>query len=133
MNPPWQSKYTININTEMNYWPAESCNLGECVEPLISMVKELSLTGARTAREMYGAGGWVAHHNTDLWRATAPIDFADSGMWPSGGAWLCDHLWDHYEYNRRQGLSRRRSIPSCAARRNFSSTRFRKIRQTIGS
>jgi alpha-L-fucosidase 2 len=99
MNPPWQSKYTININTEMNYWPAESCGLGECVEPLISMVKELSLTGARTAREMYGAGGWVAHHNTDLWRASAPIDFADSGMWPSGGAWLCDHLWDHYEYN----------------------------------
>ncbi len=99
MNPPWQSKYTININTEMNYWPAESCGLGECVEPLISMVKELSLTGARTAKEMYGAGGWVAHHNSDLWRASAPIDFADSGMWPSGGAWLCDHLWDHYEYN----------------------------------
>jgi alpha-L-fucosidase 2 len=99
MNPPWQSKYTININTEMNYWPAESCGLGECVEPLVAMVKELSLTGARTAKEMYGAGGWVAHHNTDLWRASAPIDFADAGMWPSGGAWLCDHLWDHYEYN----------------------------------
>lgn len=99
MSPPWQSKYTININTEMNYWPAEECNLGECVEPLISMVKDLSVTGARTAKEMYGAGGWVAHHNTDLWRATAPIDFADSGMWPSGGAWLCDHLWDHYEYS----------------------------------
>ena len=99
MSPPWQSKYTININTEMNYWPAEECNLGECVEPLIAMVKDLSVTGARTAQEMYGAHGWVAHHNTDLWRATGPIDFADSGMWPSGGAWLCDHLWDHYEYN----------------------------------
>ena len=99
MNPPWQSKYTININTEMNYWPAEPCNLGECVEPLIAMVKDLSQTGARTAQEMYGAGGWVAHHNTDLWRATGPIDFADSGMWPSGGAWLCDQLWDHYEYS----------------------------------
>jgi alpha-L-fucosidase 2 len=99
MNPPWQSKYTININTEMNYWPAESCNLGECTEPLIAMVKDLSQTGARTAREMYGAGGWVAHHNTDLWRATGPIDFADAGMWPSGGAWLCDHLWDHYEFS----------------------------------
>jgi alpha-L-fucosidase 2 len=99
MNPPWQSKYTININTEMNYWPAEECNLGECVEPLISMIKGLSVTGARTARELYGAGGWVAHHNTDLWRASGPIDFADSGMWPSGGAWLCDHLWEHYEYN----------------------------------
>ncbi|HEY5042373.1 MAG TPA: glycoside hydrolase family 95 protein [Verrucomicrobiae bacterium] len=99
MSPPWQSKYTININTEMNYWPAEECNLGECVDPLIAMIKDLSVTGARTAQEMYGAGGWVAHHNTDLWRATAPIDFADSGMWPSGGAWLCDHLWDHYEYS----------------------------------
>ena len=99
MNPPWQSKYTININTEMNYWPAEECNLGECVEPLISMIKELSVTGARTAKELYGAGGWVAHHNTDLWRASGPIDFADSGMWPSGGAWLCDHLWDRYEYS----------------------------------
>ena len=99
MSPPWQSKYTININTEMNYWPAEACNLGECVEPLIAMIKELSVTGARTAQEMYGAHGWVAHHNTDLWRASGPIDFADSGMWPSGGAWLCDHLWDHYEYN----------------------------------
>ena len=98
MSPPWQSKYTININTEMNYWPAEEGNLSECVEPLIAMVKELSVAGARTAQEMYGAHGWVAHHNTDLWRASAPIDFADSGMWPSGGAWLCDHLWDHYEY-----------------------------------
>jgi alpha-L-fucosidase 2 len=99
MNPPWQSKYTININTEMNYWPAEPCNLAECVEPLIAMVKDLSQTGARTAREMYGARGWVAHHNTDLWRATGPIDGPEWGMWPTGGAWLCDHLWDHYEFN----------------------------------
>jgi alpha-L-fucosidase 2 len=97
MNPPWSSKYTININTEMNYWPAEEGNLGECVEPLIAMVKDLSVTGTRTAKELYGAGGWVAHHNTDLWRATGPVDLADSGMWPSGGAWLCVHLWDHYE------------------------------------
>jgi alpha-L-fucosidase 2 len=99
MNPPWGSKYTININTEMNYWPAEPCNLGECTEPLIAMVKDLSQTGARTAQEMYGARGWVAHHNTDLWRATGPIDGPDWGMWPSGGAWLCDHLWDHYEFS----------------------------------
>ncbi len=97
--PPWQSKYTININTEMNYWPAESGNLAECVEPLIAMVGDLSVTGARTAREMYGARGWVAHHNTDIWRATAPIDSADSGMWPTGGAWLCLHLWDRYEFS----------------------------------
>ncbi|MBI1176235.1 glycoside hydrolase family 95 protein [bacterium] len=99
MNPPWQSKYTININTEMNYWPAEPCNLSECVEPLIAMVKDLSKTGARTAKEMYGASGWVVHHNTDLWRATGPIDGPEWGMWPMGGAWLCDHLWDRYEYN----------------------------------
>jgi alpha-L-fucosidase 2 len=99
MNPSWQSKYTININTEMNYWPAETCNLAECAEPLFSFIKDLSVTGARTAKEMYGASGWVAHHNTDLWRATGPIDFADSGMWPTGGAWLCQHLWEHYAFN----------------------------------
>jgi alpha-L-fucosidase 2 len=98
-NPPWGGKYTININTEMNYWPAESGNLGECIEPLIGMVNDLTVTGARTAREMYGARGWVVHHNTDLWRASGPIDLADSGMWPSGGAWLCLHLWDRYEYS----------------------------------
>jgi alpha-L-fucosidase 2 len=99
LNPPWQSKYTININTEMNYWPAESGNLAECVEPLIAMVNDLTVTGARTAREMYGARGWVVHHNTDLWRASAPIDGPNWGMWPSGGAWLCLHLWDHYEFS----------------------------------
>jgi alpha-L-fucosidase 2 len=98
-NPPWGGKYTININTEMNYWPAESGNLAECVEPLVGMVNDLTVTGARTAREMYGARGWVAHHNTDLWRATGPIDLPDSGMWPSGGAWLCLHLWDRYQYS----------------------------------
>jgi alpha-L-fucosidase 2 len=99
MNPPWQSKYTININTEMNYWPAESGNLAECVEPLIAMVNDLTFTGGRTAREMYGARGWVVHHNTDLWRASAPIDGPNWGMWPSGGAWLCLHLWDRYEFS----------------------------------
>jgi alpha-L-fucosidase 2 len=100
MNPPWQSKYTININTEMNYWPAEPTNLGECVEPLVAMVMDLTETGARTAKACYGANGWVAHHNTDLWRATAPIDGPQFGMWPTGGAWLCLHLWDHYDYSR---------------------------------
>jgi len=98
-SPSWDSKYTININTEMNYWPAESGNLAECVEPLIAMVNDLTNTGARTAKEMYDARGWVAHHNTDIWRASAPIDFADSGMWPSGGAWLCLHLYDRYLYS----------------------------------
>jgi alpha-L-fucosidase 2 len=99
LNPPWQSKYTININTEMNYWPAESGNLAECVEPLIAMVNDLTVTGARTAQSMYGARGWVVHHNTDLWRASAPIDGPNWGMWPSGGAWLCLHLWDRYEFS----------------------------------
>ncbi|GAA0675281.1 alpha-L-fucosidase 2 [Sphingomonas insulae] len=99
-NPPWGGKYTVNINTEMNYWPAEPTNLAECVEPLVAMLRDLSVTGARTAKIMYGARGWVCHHNTDLWRATAPIDGAKFGMWPTGGAWLCTHLWDHYDYGR---------------------------------
>jgi alpha-L-fucosidase 2 len=100
LSAPWGSKYTININTEMNYWPAEPGNLAECVRPLVEMVKELMVSGARTARVNYGARGWVAHHNTDVWRATAPIDAARYGMWPTGGAWLCKHLWDHYDYGR---------------------------------
>lgn len=106
-NPPWGSKYTININTQMNYWPAESANLGECVEPLLRMVEDLSVTGAVTARQSYGARGWVAHHNTDLWRATAPIDGALWGMWPCGGAWLCQALWDHYDYHPDPAYLRR--------------------------
>ncbi|PZR33614.1 glycoside hydrolase family 95 protein [Caulobacter segnis] len=97
---PWGSKYTININTQMNYWPAEPGNLPETVAPLVALVKDLSETGARTAQAMYGARGWVAHHNTDLWRATAPVDGAPWGVWPTGGAWLCKHLWDHYDYGR---------------------------------
>jgi alpha-L-fucosidase 2 len=107
MNPPWQSKYTININTEMNYWPAESGNLAECVEPLIGMVEDLTVTGARTAKSMYGARGWMAHHNTDLWRATAPIDGPNWGMWPTGGAWLCLHLWDRYEFSGDKAVLKR--------------------------
>jgi alpha-L-fucosidase 2 len=107
LNPPWQSKYTININTQMNYWPAESGNLAECVEPLFAMVEDLAQTGARTARVMYGAGGWVAHHNSDIWRATAPIDGPLWGMWPTGGAWLCLHLWDRYEYSGERAVLER--------------------------
>ena len=100
MTPPWDSKYTININTEMNYWPAEPTNLGECTAPLIQMVTELVEPGGRTAKVNWGAGGWVCHHNTDLWRATAPIDGPTWGFWPTGGAWLCKHLWDHYDFGR---------------------------------
>lgn len=99
MTPPWESKYTININTEMNYWPAETTNLSECHEPLLRMVSELIENGTRTAQTEYGARGWVCHHNTDLWRQTAPIDGPLWGFWPTGGAWLCTHLWSHYEFS----------------------------------
>jgi alpha-L-fucosidase 2 len=107
LTPPWDSKYTININTEMNYWPAETANLGECVEPLTQMVLDLAKTGARTAKVQYGAHGWVAHHNTDLWRATAPVDGPNSGMWPMGGAWLCQNLWEHYLFTTDQDYLKR--------------------------
>jgi len=100
VNPPWGSKFTININTEMNYWPADAAALGDCVEPLLRMVEELAITGSQTAKTMYGARGWVAHHNTDLWRAAAPIDGPGWGLWPCGGAWLCNTLWDHWDHQR---------------------------------
>jgi len=98
-NPAWDSKYTININTEMNYWPAEKCNLTEMHEPLVQMIKELSESGKETAKVMYGSNGWVAHHNTDIWRITGVVDFADAGQWPMGGAWLSQHLWEKYLYS----------------------------------
>ncbi|WP_144280949.1 glycoside hydrolase family 95 protein [Chryseobacterium echinoideorum] len=97
--PAWDSKYTININTEMNYWPAEKTNLSEMHEPLIQMIKDLSESGKETAKTMYNSRGWVAHHNTDIWRITGVIDFANAGMWPMGGAWLSQHLWEKYLYN----------------------------------
>jgi len=100
MDPPWESKYTININTEMNYWPAEASGLSECVEPLQRMLEELARTGAVTAREMYGAGGWMVHNNTDLWRAATPPDGAKWALWPMGGAWLLQQLWDRWDYGR---------------------------------
>lgn len=98
MLPPWQSKYTLNINCEMNYWPAGPANLAECWQPLFAMIEELAESGARTAQKMWGAKGWVAHHNTDLWRGSAPVDFAYYGVWPMGGAWLSLLFWEHYEY-----------------------------------
>jgi alpha-L-fucosidase 2 len=97
-NPPWDSKYTININAEMNYWPAEKTNLSELHEPLLRMVRELSETGRQTASAMYGADGWVAHHNTDIWRISGVVDGAFWGMWPMGSAWLSQHLWERYLY-----------------------------------
>lgn len=102
--PPWGCKFTININTQMNYWPAGPAALGPCVEPLLRLVEELAVSGARTARAMYGARGWVAHHNTDLWRAAAPIDGVLWGLWPCGGAWLVLTLWDFYEHEPAPSL-----------------------------
>jgi alpha-L-fucosidase 2 len=98
VSPPWDSKYTININTEMNYWPAEKCNLSEMHEPIVQMVKELSEAGQQTALTMYGCDGWVTHHNTDIWRICGVVDGAYWGMWPMGGAWLSQHLWEKYLY-----------------------------------
>lgn len=96
--PSWDSKYTCNINLEMNYWPAEVTNLTDLNEPLFRLIREVSETGKESAQVMYGSGGWVLHHNTDIWRVTGAIDNAPSGMWASGGAWLCQHLWQHYLY-----------------------------------
>jgi alpha-L-fucosidase 2 len=99
MTPPWDSKYTLNINAQMNYWPAEVTGLPEMHEPFLRMIRELSETGRETARVMYGSDGWVVHHNTDLWRITGPVDGAFWGMWPSAGAWLSLHLWDRFLYS----------------------------------
>ena len=98
MSAPWDSKYTININAEMNYWPALIGNLAETQEPFFSMIKDLSETGTKTAKEMYGCKGWVAHHNTDLWRIAGPVDGTPWGMFPTGGAWMTTHIWQHYLY-----------------------------------
>jgi alpha-L-fucosidase 2 len=104
--PPWESKWTININTQMNYWLTDVAGLSECIEPLLRMTREIAITGAAVARDMYGAHGWVAHHNTDLWRAAGPIDGAQWGLWPMGGVWLLQNLWDHWEFTREPALLR---------------------------
>lgn len=99
MTPPWDSKYTVNINLQMNYWPAEICNLSECHEPLFSLIEKVAENGRKTAQKMYGCRGWVCHHNTDIWGDTAPQDLWIPGTyWVMGGAWLCTHLWTHYQY-----------------------------------
>ncbi|HEU4610232.1 MAG TPA: glycoside hydrolase family 95 protein, partial [Chitinophagaceae bacterium] len=98
LSPPWDSKYTVNINTEMNYWPAEVTALPEMHQPLFNMLKDLAVTGKESASQMYHARGWNLHHNTDLWRITGQVDGGFYGMWPMGGAWLSQHLWQHYLY-----------------------------------
>ena len=99
LQPSWGSKYTVNINTEMNYWPAEVAALPECAEPLFALIEDLVPSGRLTAEHHYGARGWVLHHNTDLWRGTAPINNSNHGIWPTGGAWLCQHLWERYQFS----------------------------------
>ena len=111
VNPPWGSKYTTNINAEMNYWPAELLNLSPMHEPLFKMIEELAVTGKQTAKDHYNAPGWVLHHNTDLWRGTAPINAANHGIWVTGGAWLCQHLWEHYLFTQDKVFLRERAYP----------------------
>jgi len=111
LKPAWGSKYTTNINAEMNYWPAELTNLSECHEPLFKLVEECAETGREVAREHYGAQGWVLHHNTDLWRGTAPINHSNHGMWVAGSGWLSYHLWEHYLFTRDLEFLRERAYP----------------------
>ncbi|KOY17112.1 glycoside hydrolase family 95 protein [Paenibacillus xylanivorans] len=112
VEPPWHSDYTININTEMNYWPAEVCNLSECHEPLFGLLEDLSHTGRRTARILYGARGWTAHHNVDIWRTSTPTGGdASWAFWPMGGVWLTSHLWEHYLFTRDQQFLAERAYP----------------------
>lgn len=111
LDPAWDSKYTININTEMNYWLAEITNLSELTDPLIGMVEDLALAGQNVAKEHYDLDGWVAHHNTDLWRGAAPINNANHGIWVTGGAWLSQHLWWHYQFTNDKDYLKNRAYP----------------------
>jgi len=116
--PAWGSKWTLNINAEMNYWPAETGNLAECHEPLFDLIDDLRVTGAATAKRHYDCEGWVAHHNTDLWRAATPVD-GPWGIWPMAGAWLSQHLWEHYAFSGDEDFLRERAYPGMKAAARF--------------
>ncbi len=120
--PSWDSKYTVNINTEMNYWPAEMTNLSECHEPLFDMLEDLAVTGAEVAREHYNAPGWLVHHNTDVWRGAAPINAANHGIWVTGGAWLSLHLWEQYRYTQNKEFLRNKAYPLMKGAAEFFTT-----------
>ena len=122
MFPSWDSKYTTNINLEMNYWPSEVTNLTELNEPLFKLIREIYEQGKQTARDMYGVDGWVLHHNTDQWRITGPVDRAQTGLWPMGAAWLCRHLWEHYLFTRDTAFLRQYYAVMLDAARFFSQT-----------
>ena len=111
VRPPWESKWTVNINTEMNYWPVEVCNLSECHEPLFGLIDGVAATGAKVARAHYNARGWVLHHNTDLWRGAAPINNSNHGIWLTGGAWLATHFWEHYLFTMDREFLAKRAYP----------------------
>jgi alpha-L-fucosidase 2 len=111
IDPPWESKWTTNINTEMNYWPAEVTALSECHEPLFDLLDDVAVSGAKTAKEHYNCRGWVLHHNTDLWRGTAPINAANHGIWVTGGAWLCQDLWERYAFTGDKEFLKKRAYP----------------------
>jgi len=107
LNAPWGGKWTLNINAELNTWPAETTNLSECHEPLLALLEDLRITGRKVAREHYNCRGFVAHHNTDLWRGSAPVDTSIHGLWPMGGAWLSRHIWEHYDFSRDEDYLRK--------------------------
>jgi alpha-L-fucosidase 2 len=111
LRPPWESKWTVNINTEMNYWPVELTGLQECVDPLFNLIEECAVSGSKVAKEHYNARGWVLHHNTDIWRGTAPINAANHGIWVTGGAWLTTHMWEHYLFTQDEDFLRNRAWP----------------------
>lgn len=111
LSPPWGGKFTSNINVQMNYWPTEVGNLAECHEPLFDAIDELVLSGEKTAKAHYGARGWVLHHNFDIWKGTAPINHSNHGIWVTGGAWLCQHLWEHYLFNLDRAFLANRAYP----------------------
>jgi alpha-L-fucosidase 2 len=111
LTPPWGSKYTTNINAEMNYWPAELLNLSPLHEPFFNMVEELTETGKLTAKAHYNARGWVLHHNTDLWRGSAPINASNHGVWVGGAAWVSQHLWEHYLFTQDKEFLKNRAYP----------------------
>ncbi len=116
IRPPWSANWTLNINAQMNYWLVETCNLAECHEPLLQLITDLAVTGQKTAEVNYGAHGWVAHHNTDLWRQSAPVGNYGQGdpvwaNWPMGGAWLCQHVWEHFTFSGDMAYLREKGYP----------------------
>ncbi len=121
LDPAWGSKYTTNINAEMNYWPAELTNLSECNEPLFGLIEDCSETGKNVAKEHYGADGWILHHNTDLWRGTAPINHSNHGMWLGGSGWMSSHLWEHYLFTQDLIFLEKRAYPIMKSAATFYS------------